>query len=348
MPIVLRCMGTQRIRKTRDVNKELPRLFLDFLKAHSVEGQVTDWKTLEYSGRTFEGRPASRKYLVVQLYSLAIPSAIEFGLVSQQGPEEMLTFFGRKLLTSLGEKPEAQISHSDSSRLVLKKTILWQDKRWKIIEALRGRRNGTTLEGLIADLSAMGIVVPVNVGLIKRKAKAEITRGLREKGKLKTVFDRLRFDPVIAKQVDEEVAIRKRTAMRASLRNLLSIYENLGMVTLDEGRVMLKEDEVRRIEETQLWANSKKIPDETFFEAVKVVYDQTKRDRKVVSIPRLRDLACEKLDIPWEEFDARLARLGYSYGGYRVALSRGIYRKKWGIDINRVNYYYVSILPQRG
>ena len=62
LPILLNAVGKERIRKTGDVNKELPKLFLkklqeiDNARNRKPLSIVKKWETLEYSGFSYEGR----------------------------------------------------------------------------------------------------------------------------------------------------------------------------------------------------------------------------------------------------------------------------------------------------
>lgn len=345
IPLVLEVVGRERIRKIGDVNKELPRIFLSFLQNRGIDAKVASWKTLEYVGNTYEGKPASKRYIIVQMYSLAIPSCLNLGLVSQQSPHEMLTFTGRKLHKSLINNDGNLLLENDETFSLMRKIIMSQDKKWGIINAIRTSGGRGTVNSILSNLNASGIDVKTNVTTLTKKVREDVASELSKKGMIRNWFDRERLSGVIDSQVRKQVENRMKIGKISVLNNLLSFYSSLGLIKR-EGRVYaLNSNEIAYTESTKYWKEATDIDNRVFFSSLKSNYDSfRKRGKTVVPIPLVRDLVCEELDMSWDAFDQKLTEIGYNFDGFRISLSRAIYAKRWGLNIGRINYYYVSII----
>lgn len=345
IPLIVEVVGKERIRKTSDVNKELPKVFLRFLEGRKIDADIISWKTLEYNGKTFEGKPASKRYIIVQLYSLAIPSCINLGLVSQQNPYEMLTFTGRKLLKASIKNKGALISENDELVSLMKKIVLTQDKKWGILRAIESAGGSASSESILSNLNVAGADVKVNITTLTKKVREELTNELTKKGMIRNWFDRERISSAIESSVKKRVNKKIIVGKIAILNNLLSIYSSLNLVKKDGKTYSPNRKEISAMQEKIFWNEAADVDNRTFFFSLNYVHEELrKRGKTLVPIPMVRDLVCEQLDMPWEAFDKKLSEIGYSTDGFRISLSRAIYAKKWGVNIGKINYYYISII----
>ncbi len=214
LPILLKTIGKERIRTIRDVNIELPGSFLKKLQERDSEqnrkpiSHIKDRGTLEYTGFSYDGRKASKRYLIVQLYSLAIPSGINLGLISQQSPHEMLTFLGRRLLKSLEDNNPNSILKSDDSLNVFRKILLWRDRKWKIIPSINEISNDVSSDSILSQLERHGVIVYVSKKKLYKRTRMELISSLRKEGKIRDGRDTIRLanqiNQKIKKQIEEE------------------------------------------------------------------------------------------------------------------------------------------------
>lgn len=347
IPIILRTVGKERIRKRIDINKELPKLFLEKLQQHHITNErdtqsvIEDWKSLHYDGLTYEGRNASKRYLIVQLYSLAIPSAINLGLISQQHPNEMLTFLGRKLLKTLDEDNVDLISDSEESMNVLRQICLWQDKNWKIFSAIQKSSEPTKLE-ILKQLEKMNVLTPLNMDKLYKKTRIEILKEFREQGRLRNSKDTIRLKPKIEEQIKLKLNDKVIPAKLNILENLLSLYSNLELIYREKNLYLKNEKMISSLETKSTW-NTIVTSDEINKTICKILDKFQTEKKTTVAIPIIRDYACEQLDIPWTIFNAKLTELVLNSETSHLTFSRAISPKKWGLPIGKINYYYMSL-----
>jgi len=348
IPIVLRTIGQKRIRRIEKVNRELPSAFLTFLKQNGVDAKIRNWKTLDYEGQTYEKRKANKKYLITQIYGLALPTCIQFDLVSQQDQYEMLTFFGRKLLKIINEEHVSRISQSKNALDLFKRIVVERDIRlWEILSTIQEIGKEADIDKLTQSLLRKGVKIEVSTKAVQRIAREKILNDLKKKGVIRNWTDNLRLSSWIESKSKQEI---KRTIMdnqKAIVRSLLSVFVSLGLIQKEIAKYHINQDEVGRVLNLAFWNEANLISNSRFFELLKSSWLKfAKLSGKLVSIPIIRDEVCLRLDIPWYVFDKKIIEIGYMYGGYRISLSRAIFSKKWGIFIGKTNYYYISIVQE--
>jgi hypothetical protein len=343
-PILLKVVGKKRIRSIQAVNEELARVFVAFLKKRGRRADIIDYRRLLYEGETYEGRKAHRRYLISQIYSLAIPTCLNLGLLSQQEDQEMLTFFGRKLLDVLNRKDCDFIHESKEVMELLKEIALYEDKKhWRIMDSLSKSASGWSITELITQLEGQGVSISVSKSAIERIIRKKYLSMQEERGSLKTWRDRERLLGQLEMSVKESVEKRVQGAKISKVRSLLGIMCSLGLIEKKGEIYRMASQRLREIGKPAPWLESANVTESTFFKALKQEYDAFPSDKKYVQMPLLRDSVCWNLQIPWDVFDEKLSSLGYEYANYRIALIPPITSKVWGIFKGRKNFYYVSI-----
>lgn len=344
LPLILKTVGKERIRTLSDVNKELPCVFIEQLKECGINANITNLKTLEYSGETYEKRKASKRYLIVQIYSLAIPTAISLGVLSQQRPQEMLTFTGRKLLKILSKNNSNLINDDEESMNMFRQIFVLRDKKWKILESISKLKTNATIENILIELNKQNIKPNVNSNMIIKKIRKDTINTLTEKGIIRNSSDRERLSPQIEKKIHDNLEIKLINDSNKILQNILLLYKNLNILDKSKDVFILNHQLLNNLKKNRPWNDINNIENEEFFEILKNSYFSIKSNDRQIPIPIIRDKVCSSLEITWFDFDKKFIQLGYEFKGYRIALSKAIYSKNWGINIENNNYYYMSIL----
>lgn len=344
VPILLRVIGKEKIRSIQKVNEELVDEFLNSLRNAGRKAKIVDRSKLLYEGDTFEGRKAHRRYLISQIYSLAIPSCLNLGLISQQETEEMLTFFGRKLLKLLDESRSKLVDENEEAMDLLRKTVMYEDqKHWKILAVLSAKNKGSTSEEIVEELQKQGVKITVSRRAIEWHMRREFLLKQEKKGILKTWRDRERLISQLESNITKQVERKVLRAKVNKVNSLLAILRTLGLIEKKQARFSLNYQLFLQMKERKLWLDADDISTHCFFKTLEENYRKARTGLRYVAIPLLRDSVCLELNFPWDAFDEKLSRIGYEYLQYKIALMPPITSKVWGIFKGRKNLYYISI-----
>ncbi len=344
VPILLRVVGKEKIRSIQKVNEELVDAFLNFLRNAGRRAKIVDRSKLLYEGDTFEGRKAHRRYLISQIYSLAIPSCLNLGLISQQETEEMLTFFGRKLLKMLDESRSTLVDENEEAMNLLRKIVMYEDqKHWKILEVLSTKNKGLYSEEIVEELQKQGVKITVSRRAIEWHMRRTFLLEQEKKGVLKTWRDREHLLSQLESSITEQVERKVLNAKVNKVNSLLSILRTLCLIEKKQARFNLNCQLFLQIKERKFWLDTTDISTHCFFKTLEENYRKVRTGLRYVPIPLLRDLVCLELNFPWDVFDEKLSTIGYEYLQYKIALIPPITSKVWGIFKGKKNLYYISI-----
>ena len=351
IPILLKTIGKERIRKISDVNNELPKLFLEILQNRDKEkdrkhiSRIENIKTLIYDGYAYDSKnnkKSSKRYLIVQLYSLAIPSAINLELVSQEQPHEMLTFLGRLLLKEIEKNKINLISDSEVTLDLFRKIILHCDEKWKIIYVIENIHTNATSEKIFEELTKLEITTKVSLEKLIKKTRVEIIENLRKEGRIRNSRDVLRLSNYINTKIKFEINKKIKPDQTKILESILSLYLNAGIIKKISNKYVINKELCDRINKLKFW--NIEVTDEEFIHSLKTILEKYQnQQKKIVAIPIIRDQICEELKITWVTFNEKLAKIGLESSKYGISFSRAISAKKWGISIGKINYYYISL-----
>lgn len=343
IPIILKVIGKYNIRNINEVNKELVSEFLSFLNNNNREAKLIDEKSMTYEGITYEGKKAHKKYLISQLFSLAIPSSITLGLVSQQEDEEMLTFFGRKLLKYIKNNNVDLLLNDELSYDLFKKIFIYQNnKKWGIINILC-ENNNLDIDALIKKLNLKNIKLNVSENLIWKNFSKEYLLNKEKSGKIKNWRDSDKIRSNLEYNKNTILKDKILNAKKNKLKSFINIYDNLGLIKKNKNLYYCNTEYLNKINNIKEWLEYEEVNKTTFFKSLKDNYDKIPKKQKYVQIPLLRHLVCLDLNIPWDVFDNILIELGYEFSNHKIVLIPPITTKIWGISKGKKHYYYMSI-----
>jgi hypothetical protein len=344
IPIVLDVVGRQAIRSTRSVGREL---FSEFVRLLKGQGRaVTHWSfdKEDFVGETYTGRKASKKFLIVQIYSLALPGATYLDLISKQENLIMLTFYGSLLHEELKKSGSKTITSDPKAKQILNRIVLELDKKWSLISCVEQLGGLADTKSLMRCLTERGVKIPTSTGQTRRNVLRSIIRDLGKKTNDKGAEELLILTPQTEEAINSKLREKSRKARESSLRQLLNLYSNLGLLRISRDRISMNTGYLETLQkETNYWKTDREIGRKEFFESLLSSYaTHCKHRGEMVAIPILRHDVCRELDIPWDSFDRKFVDLGYEFEGKRIGLARAIFSKKWGISVGTANYYYVS------
>jgi hypothetical protein len=346
IPIVLDVVGRQVIRTMSPVHRELFGEFVACLQAHGRHVEHWSYDKADYVGETFTGKKASPKFLEVQVYSLALPAAANLDLISKQGDMIMLTFFGSLLRDELAKTGSKTLSSSPRAKEILRKIVLESDKKWGVIQCVKQLGKANDTKGLLKCLHEKGTEISVSVSQARRNVLRSVTYELEQRATGRGVEEMVRFAPQTGEAVNSKLRERIVTARESNLRQLLNLYSSLDILVVSGKTVSMNREQLDSSKgEPSEWRSDREISKEEFFNSLcSSCTRNSKHQGDMVAIPIIRYEVCRELGIPWESFDRKFLELGYEFQGYRIGLSRGIFSKKWGINVGTANYYYVSLI----
>jgi hypothetical protein len=348
IPIVLDVIGRRPIRPIRSVNREL---YSEFVRCLQGQGRtVAHWSynKEDYVGQTYTGRKASKKFLIIQIFSLALPGAINLDLISKQENLVMLTFYGTLLHDELTKSGCKTILDDPRAIQIMNRILLELDKKWGILDCIEQLGESADSKGLIKCLHKKGTEIPVSIGQTRRNVMHSMLRELAKRTNGRGGEELLRFTPDTEKAINSRLRTKILNAREASLRQLLGIYSSLGLLNISGEKAHVNKEYMEDLQKgSNFWKTVHQVSKEKFFDSVLSSYGKhSKHQEQNVAIPLIRSDVCRELNIPWEFFDRKFIELGYQFRGYVINLSRGIFRKKWGISVGTANYYYVSLIPR--
>lgn len=297
-------------------------------------------------GETYTGRKASKKFLIVQIYSLALPGATYLDLISKQENLIMLTFYGSLLRDELKKSGSKTMTSDPKAKQILNKIVLELDKKWFLVSCIEQLGELADTKSLMRCLSERGAKIPISTRQARRNVVRSIIRDLGKKTSDRGAEELLRFTPQTEEAINSKLRDKMRKARQSSLRKLLNLYSNLGLFSISGDRISVNTEYLETMKkETKYWKTDREIGRKEFFESLLSSYATHSRHKgQMVAIPLLRHDVCRELGIPWNSFDRKFVDLGYEFEGQRIGLSRAIFTKKWGISIGTANYYYVSLI----
>lgn len=206
IPIVLDVVGRRPIRPTHSVDRELFGEFVRYFQ--SLGRDVSHWSydKEDYVGETYTGKKASRKFLIVQIYSLALPGAINLDLTSRQENLIMLTFYGSLLRNELANTGSKTITSNPRAKQMLDRILLELDKKWGLIGCIEQLGGSTDSRKLIRCLNQKGTKIPVSIGQARRNVTRSMLRELGRRTNGRGGEELLRFAP----QTEETINSRLR------------------------------------------------------------------------------------------------------------------------------------------
>jgi len=344
IPIILNIIGKERIRLINEVNKEIANEFVNTLKSIGRRAILLDDKKFFYEGETYEGKKAHRKYLISQIFSLAIPSAISLGLISQQEKEEMLTYRGKVLLNHINMYKVKYMDDNKEVFNVFSKIIFHQDnKNWLIIKTLKENDNGLTVEDIINHLFHKGIKIKVSSSAIERNIKKNYLNELEKKGYINTWRDREFYMNQLDNKIESIARNKIINAKINKLKSILNLLKNVDLILINNNKYYINYNKISNIIDIKINVDINNLMLNDFFAILKKNYEYMKNNQKYVIIPLLRDAVCWDLKIFWNDFDRLLNQLGLEYNNHKIALIPPITSKVWGIFKNTRNLYFISI-----
>jgi hypothetical protein len=345
IPIVLDVVGRRPIRPTRTVDRELFDELVHSLRDMGRDVIRWSYGKEDYLGETYTGKRASKKFLEVQVFSLALPGATNLDLISKQENLIMLTFYGALLRDELVKSGSKTITSSPRAKQMLARILMELDKKWGLVSCIEQLGESSDPRQLIRCLDRKGTKIPVSIGQARRNIIRALLKELGKSTNGRGGEELLRFTPQTEAAINYRLKERISKAREAILRQLLSVYSSLGIVSIFQERISVNKRFLGDLERSNYWRTAREVSKEEFFDSLRSSYNKhSKRQGQNVPISMIRYDVCHDMQIPWDSFDKKLVELGYQFKGHRIGLSRGIFRKKWGLSIGNANYYYVSVI----
>jgi hypothetical protein len=298
-------------------------------------------------GGKWPSEPNRQQKRIDTEHSVVVEFCKAFDLISYQGKEVMVTFFGRKLLKSMEEYGTDSIFDSVLSDYLGKIMIFVDDKKWGIVDSLKKSPNGMTSVRLLKVLNKRG--VGIDISSLERRLKEGLREKLREKWRSK--YGNRHMDWMwMENKLKKELQIRTNERLADIVESILKLFKHVGVVVKDNNMWYLDSTRLENLQAIQYWNNIGAIRYEDFFVAMSASYKiwAAKLSTTDVPIPLIRNDLCWKFDIPWDFFDLIIQQAPLEYGRMVLSFSQSRFPKKWGIVKNNRNLYYLKVMHKQG
>lgn len=332
----LRLVGSHQISSVNQVRRAFrPIVFRDKLRRYVEAGTPEKYDEMTKNTKVSEKRFDSEYCRLIDFCEI-------LDLVSHQDNEVMLSFFGRLLLREM-QAQKCNDVFGPQVRDLFARMLVFVDSvdRWQILATLESLGGRASTRQLTEALIERGVSIDRKgvESRIRQKLREMHVREWKESGKrgLPDFYwmKKREQDDLEQRVVDEEERI---------LVDLLRLFRHAGLVELKGDDALLESERLAQVKAMDFWNNSARVNEDEFRKAFLATLRKHSSARKPnVPLPIVRDEVCNKLSIPWQTFDHLVAKVKVSGTKEALSFSQGRFRKKWGLTLNKVPYYYVSI-----
>ena len=324
---LLTVVGKKPIRSVSMVIKEMkPRYVENYIKR----------------GGTWPSERKRQQKRIDTEHSYTVEFCKAFDLLSYQGNEVMLTFFGRKIIQVMEEYGVDNIFDTIISDCFGRMLLYVDHKKWSILGSLKDHPEGLTNLSLLRILNEKG--VGIDRSSLERRLTERLRRKFREEWRSK-YGDRHVDWTWMEKRVKRE--LKQKTADRLSqiMESILKFFRRVGVVIKENRKWYLDQMRYQNLGNIQCWREANSVAYKEFLQTTLSSYRfWTKKIKSPdVPLPLIRNGVCCKLDITWDSFNLLLQNAPTRYKNKVFSFSQSRFPKKWGIVKNNRDFYYLNV-----
>ena len=275
-------------------------------------------------------------------HSCIVEFCKDFDLLSYQGNEVMLTFFGRKVLQVMKDYGIDSIFDTVISDCLGRILLYVDHKKWGILDSLKDHQDGLTDLSLLRILNEKG--VGVDIASLERRLRERLRKKFRKEWRSK--YGNRHVDWVwMEKRIREELKQKTTDRLTQIMESILKFFRLVGVIIKEDRRWYLDHPQFQNLRNIQCWREANSVDYKRFIQTALSSYQLWRKKTKSsdVPLPLIRNDVCCKLDITWDSFNSLLQNAPTRYENIVFSFSQSRFPKKWGIVKNNREFYYMNV-----